>query len=259
MTDELNQLFDNAESDGVLTRESNDILMGSIGEVVVAGAEGRALETIESTEVTLVTILLDRSSSIKHRGLADAVRDGYGMLVDSMQNSREAEDIMTALWTFNHERNVVHSYVPVDEAAKLDTDNYSCGGRTSLYDTWCEAIASNVAYAQKLRNGGTPCRSVVVVITDGEDVGSDKTTNNCEKVTRDVLASEQFVTAFVGVGDDYDFRTIAERMGVPDGSICVDEKADESSLREIFELVSRSVSKVSQGSISPGPNTSFFD
>ena len=62
---------------------------------------------------------------------------------------------------------------------------------------------------------------MVVVITDGEDCGSRRSTRDCAKISHDLLGSEQFVLAFVGVGGDVDFRGVAKRMGLPQASLAV--------------------------------------
>lgn len=254
----LRNLFDDAVSTGLISRQSSTLLSGNLGPVVVAGAAGRDIEDIEASDVMLVTVLLDASSSIASRGLGKAVREGYNQLLDTFALSRERDSILMALWTFNDSRSVLHSYVPVSEAASLNRRNYRPAGCTALYDTWCEALAANVAYAQRLRESGTPCKSLMVVITDGEDVGSQRSPSDCAALSRDLLATEQFVLAFVGVGSDVDFRSVAQSMGVPERCIEVQSQATPQGLRDLFQMVSQSAIKVSQSRVGPGPNTGFF-
>jgi uncharacterized protein YegL len=247
-----------AVEDGVLSPESASLLSGHLGPVVVAGAAGYDVENLTASDVTLVTLLVDQSSSIAGRDLEDAVRGGQSMLVDSMAASREREGILVALWTFDDAHRALHSYVPVEQATRLDRTNYRSTGSTALYDTWCDALASNVAYAQQLRDAGTLCRSVVVVVTDGEDTSSKRTAGECARLSKDLLASEQFVLAFVGVGPDANFRAVARSMGIPDGSILEEKATTTSALRSVFQMVSQSTIRASQGRIQPGPSVGFF-
>jgi uncharacterized protein YegL len=233
-------------------------LSGSLGPVVVAGAAGMDLEDITASDVTLITMLIDSSTSIAQAGLEQAVRDGQNALLDAFDASREKESILVATWTFDSDVKVVHSYVPVDDAARLDAASYRAAGATHLYDTWCDALAANVAYAQRLRDGGTPCRSIVVVITDGEDCGSRRSAADCARLSSELLASEQFVLAFVGVGDDVQFRAVAKRMGIPDGSVEVQAQATAAGMRKVFQMVSQSAIRASQARIGPGRNAGFF-
>ncbi len=254
----LNNLFAGAVGSGVISAATSSLLTGNLGQLVVAGAAGKDAEDITATDVTLITILLDKSSSIGFAKLSRAVRDGYNQLVDAFSGSKESDSILMALWTFNDALKVIHSYVPVADAAKLDGRSYRPAGMTSLYDAWFDACAANVAYAQQLRDGGTPCRSLVVVITDGGDTSSRRAAADCAKISRDLLASEQFVLAFVGVGDDVDFKGVARSMGVPAGCTLVQTTATASALRKVFEMVSQSAIRMSQQKVQPGPNAGFF-
>lgn len=250
-------LIDQATAAGTLSPATSSFLSGSLGAVVIAGAAGKDAEDIVASDVTLVTLLVDASSSIHDRGLEDAVREGQNLLVDALGDTRERDSILMALWTFNHDLNVVHSYVGLDDVTRLDRRSYAGLGSTRLYDTWCDALTANVAYAQQLRSSGTPCKSVVVVVTDGEDCGSKRRAADCARISRDLLASEQFTLAFVGVGSG-DFRTIAREMGVPDGCVAVQAQATPSAIRQVFRMVSQSAIRASQGRIGPGPNAGFF-
>jgi uncharacterized protein YegL len=255
---DLRHLFAGAVDAGTWSADTSALLTGNLGAVIIAGAAGTALEDITASDVTLITVLIDASSSIAARNLEQAVREGQNALVDAFAGAKEATSILMALWTFADTTEVVHAYVPVGDAARLDRKSYRAHGSTRLYDTWCDALAANVAYGQQLRDGGTPCRSVVVVITDGEDCGSRRSAGDCAKVSRDLLASEQFILAFVGVGDDVDFHAVAKSMGVPDGCVAVQKDATASQLRRVFQLVSQSAIRASQGRIQPGAGAGFF-
>jgi hypothetical protein len=242
----------------LLSADTKSMLSGNLGTVVVAGAAGMDLEDITASDVTLVTVLIDESSSIHGAGLEQAVRDGQNALIDAFARSREKDSILLATWKFNHETTVLHSYVGIDDAVRLDASNYSGVGSTRLYDTWCDALAANVAYAQRLRDHGTPCRSIVVVITDGEDCGSRRRAIDCARISKDLLASEQFILAFVGVGPDPSFRAVARRMGIPDGCVEVQTDATPQTLRKVFHMVSQSAIRASRGLVAPGAGAGFF-
>lgn len=256
--DDVSQLFASAVATGVISPATSSLITGNLGPLVLAGAAGKALEDLSASDVTLVTVLIDASSSISSRGLEQAIRDGQNSLVEAFGGAKERDSILLALWTFSSDLDVLHSYVPVDQATRLDKKNYRASGSTRLYDTWCDALASNVAYAQRLRDGGTPTRSVVVVITDGEDVGSKRSTGDCARLSRDLLASELFTLAFVGVGTDVAFDQVARAMGLPDGCVLVQKDATPAGLRRTFQLVSRSAIRASQGRVQPGVNAGFF-
>ncbi|MCP4502820.1 MAG: hypothetical protein GY822_23010 [Deltaproteobacteria bacterium] len=74
----------------------------------------------------------------------------------------------------------------------------------------------------------------------------------------DLLASEQFVLAFVGVGNDGNFKKVARDMGVPKDCILVEKDATAAGMRKVFQMVSQSAIRVSQGAIAPGAHAGFF-
>ena len=164
----------------------------------------------------------------------------------------DAESLVVSLWLFDDQQRVVHSYVPAADAAALDTSNYRGGGATSLYDTWIDGLMANVAYAEQLRAGGTPCRSLAIIITDGEDTSSRKNAGQCARLTRDLLASERFTLAFVGVGNVVNFRRIASSMGLPDDCIAVDTQPTSESLERLLRQVSMAAVQLSMGTVQPG-------
>jgi hypothetical protein len=254
----LQTLFARAAQSGTLSAQSQSILSGDLGPLVVAGAAGRAVDEIQASDVTLVTIVIDASTSIASRGLQAAICAGQHLLLDAFAGSKQKDSVLVALWTFASEASVVHSYVPVEDATRLDDQTYRPDGTTHLFDTFCDAAAANVAYAQTLRDSGTPTKSILVVVTDGEDFGSRRPARVCRKLAADLLASEQFHLAFVGVGSDVDFVAVARSMGFVDGSILVQKDATPQALRAAFAMVSRSAIRASQGRIQPGPQSAGF-
>jgi len=154
--DEVAGLLAGAAASGVLSAQSSSLITGNLGKMVIAGAAGKALEDIVASDVTLITVLIDASSSIHDRGLEQAVRDGQNHLIDAFAGAKQKDAILMALWTFSSNLDVLHSYLPVTDAVRLDPKNYRGNGSTRLYDTWCDALAANVAYAQRLMQAGVP-------------------------------------------------------------------------------------------------------
>ncbi|MBS1153902.1 MAG: hypothetical protein H6Q89_5600 [Myxococcaceae bacterium] len=97
--DDLTGLLAGAVTSGVLSAQSSSLITGNLGKVVIAGAAGKALEDIVASDVTLITVLIDASSSIKGRGLEQAVRDGQNHLIDAFAGSKQKDAILMALWT----------------------------------------------------------------------------------------------------------------------------------------------------------------
>ena len=254
----LENLFAEAKDDGVLGALSQQILMTNVSPTVIAGANGKAAEEIDATDITLVTAVIDNSYSIRISGLVDAVMQGQNEMLQAMRNSKQEDGLLLAQWKLGSESELVHSYVPVSEALVFNTSNYDPQSGTALYDVWMDALSSNVAYAQTLAGTGTQVTSVAILITDGQDEHSSKyLARDCRALAMDLLQSETFHLAFIGVGEKRRFCTVAEEMGFPDSSVLV-ASATASEIRRAINLASQSIIRASQGLIQPGLNGGFF-
>ena len=255
---DVHDIFNNASETGMITPQSANLIIGNMGELVVQGANGIDTDDIESSDVTLVTIIIDRSQSMGH--LKDAVTESYKSMINSFIGSKQSDDIMVSLWIYGSDVSLVHSYTPVNDIDVNDTSWYQIGGMTALHDAWFNAVSSNVAYAQQLRDSGTPCKSIVVIATDGQENASRQVdAGKCKQLSHDLLKSEQFILAFVGIGPDEDeYKAEAENIGIPDGCIMIETDVNPSNLRRIFQVISQSAIKASQGQIIPGSSAGFF-
>ncbi len=207
-------------------------ITGNLGSVVVAGAPpARRSEDITASDVTLLITLLVDASWLDSRSPDSRPRCATARTCSSIAfaGSKERDAVLMALWTFNAEAKVLHGYLPVDEAVRLDVKSYRGAGATCLYDTWCDGSARRErrVRAAAARPERIPCRSVVVVVTDGEDVGSRRTRPRTERASRATCwRLEQFTLAFVGVGQAVDFEAVAAAMGVPKGCVLRAERRD---------------------------------
>jgi len=254
----LQSLFAAAQEDGTLGAASQQILLENLTPTVIAGANGKAAEEVDATNITLVTAVIDDSGSIKYSGLEDAVRQGQNEMLQAMAKSKQQDSVLIAQWKLGMNSELVHSYVPLSEAVAFDQHNYDPSSGTALYDVWMDALASNVAYAQTLAQTGAQVTSIALVITDGRDEHSTRyLSRDCRKLAEDLLMSETFHLAFIGVGEKRKFNTVAEEMGFPKQSILVAD-ATASEIRRAINLASQSIIRASQGLIQPGNQFGFF-
>lgn len=257
---EVKNILDEAVEEGIISQKVLQVI--DINDTVLAGINGTDVDDIQETEVTLVTLIIDDSGSIRFAGLADAIREGQNLLIEAIVNSKQKDNVKIAQWKLGSQSELVHSYIAADKAVRLNKSNYNPNSGTALYDVWAEALASNLVYAQQLKAKGTPVKNIVVIITDGQDEGSRKyDASDCKKINTDLLMSEQFVLAFVGMGntnaDETQFRLIAEEMGFPDGSVLTAD-ATPSEIRKVFNMVSQSAIRASQKAITAAGQNTFF-
>jgi hypothetical protein len=62
------------------------------------------------------------------------VREPPLTLLDAFAGTKERDAVLLACWTFSGTMDVLHSYVPVSDATRLDAKNYRASGSTALYD-----------------------------------------------------------------------------------------------------------------------------
>lgn len=254
----IQNLLTGAVDDGIISPASQQILVENINASVIAGAAGKDAEEIDAAEVTLVTVVIDDSNSISYRGNADSIIKGQNEMIQSLLNSKQKDEIMIAQWKLGSKSELMHSYVPVKDAELLNSKNYNPRSGTALYDVWVDALSSNIAYAQTLAATGTQVTSIAIILTDGMDEHSRKNTAaDCASITQDVMKSEMFHLAFIGVGNESSFRNVGKSMGFPDQSILV-ASATESEIRKAINIASQSIIRASQGMIQPGVNSGFF-
>jgi len=254
----LENLFEQAQEDGVLGAASQQVLVENLSPMVIAGASGKSAEEIDATEVTLVTAVIDDSGSIRFAGLADAVRQGQNEMLRALANSKQQDALMVAQWKLGSQSELIHSYVPVADAEALNKKNYNPQSGTALYDVWMDALASNIAYAQTLAATGAQVTSIALIITDGQDQHSHRyLARDCRKLATELLQSETFHLAFIGVGEQREFQVVAEEMGFMPASVLVAD-ATASAIRRAINLASQSIIRASQGLIQPGSQAGFF-
>ena len=251
---EISEILDGALEDGNLSSDSHSLIYGNITDNTIVGSGGQDIESINSAEVTLISLLVDESSSIEYSGLTQSVIDGVNTIIDALKDTKKKDSIKMSIWTFNGEVKVINGFIGIEDIEKFGND-YRPDGTTSLYDVTFEAMSANLIYAQDLIDNGVSVQSIVAVITDGDDVGSDRSITDVSKVAKDLLKTERFVNAYVGVGDSTDHADISKQMGFP---AFMKGNATASEMRGLMKMLSQSIVKNSQSVIGQSSNNSFF-
>lgn len=157
-------------------------------------------DTLGATEYTLVTIVVDVTSSVADfsKELLDTVKS----VINACQRNPRADNLMVRLLLFNDSRQEVHGFVPLSQ---IDANAYKplkCYGATALYDAAYDAVAATNAYAKDLFAQDFDVNAAIYIITDGMD--------NCSGVSPAAVADqvrkaikqeylESLITVLVGV------------------------------------------------------------
>ena len=203
-----------------LSVQSVGILVNNLTPVTLAGAQGVGINDLAGDEVTLYVPVVDATGSMQR--FRPTVIASYNEQLDALLASNAADSILMSTFLFNNHSTLLHSYLPLDRAIRLDMGNYDPDLNTALYDATLDAITSAVAYAQSLRDSGIRVKVVVVVISDGEDNASRHTSSAVKSVVTDLLNQEIYTFAMVAFGTegkkiaDLDGKTVKATGAVTD-------------------------------------------
>jgi uncharacterized protein YegL len=221
-------------------------LVNNLNNTVLMGCVGTAVDDLDATEATLVSVVLDMSSSMS--GYQSEVITAYNTMLDALKGSKAAASIMLSTWTFSDSPNLLHGYLPVGQVQKLSTNEYSPNGMTALYDTVMGTMTGIVSYGQKLLDNGVPNRRIIFVLSDGGDNRSKARAGQVKTASQGLITQEAYTLAYAGFGSS-DLKQIADDIGFPE---VITTSASESEIRKIFHQVSQSIIRVSQGATAGG-------
>lgn len=245
-TQNVSNLFQQSVAAGAMSPKSKDVLnIPDMGPAIQQGM-GIVADDVPASEVILVSLLLDDSGSISMANNEQVIRDGVNTIIDSLRKSKQDDNILVKIQYLNG--TLLCPYLPLKDVPLLDGQNFRATGQTPLYDQTALVLAGVFAKTQEFANNGTPVRSVTMVVTDGADYGSRKHTPDTVKVlVEDLYMQESHIIAGMGIDDHghTDFSQVFKSMGVRDAWILTPSNSP-SEIRKAFQVVSQSVTKVSQ-------------
>jgi hypothetical protein len=242
----VNQLFQNAEEEGLLSKKASQALMvmPDIGALIQAGL-GIPVDDVTASEVILVTVMPDDSGSISSAGREQDVRDGHNLVIDSLIASKQRDNILMHTRYLNGK--ILFPYRPIDQAVRMDKKNYLANGGTPLYDQTVVLLGTVFAKTLEFENNGVPVRTVSLIITDGEDVHSSNAfARDVAKIVEEMVAMETHIIAAIGIDNGRtDFKTVFRNMGIPKQWVLTPSNT-ESEIRKAFQVFSQSAVRASQ-------------
>jgi hypothetical protein len=244
-TPNLNQLFQSAQDDGILSQTSLQALtIHDIGAQIQAGL-GIPAHNVTASEVILVTLMPDDSGSIRYANNDATVRAGHNTVIDALQHTSQNHNILAHNRYLNG--TVLYPYCPVTQAIRMDSKNYDPKLGTPLYDQTVVLLGTVLAKAQEFSDNGVPVRTVTLIITDGADAHSQKANaRTVRSLIQDMLRTETHIIAGMGIDDGQtNFRQIFQDMGIRDEWILTPGNSHRE-IQHAFQLFSQSAVRVSQ-------------
>jgi hypothetical protein len=246
-TVQLGALFGAAHEDGELSAQALQALTINvdIGAQIQAGL-GIAPDDVPASQVVLVTMMPDDSGSIRFGGNAQRVRDGHNVVLEALARSKQKEDILAHTRYLNG--HVLYPYRRLEDAVRMDSQNYDPNLGTPLYDQLAVLLGTVLAKTRQFEDGGVPVRTVSLILTDGADEGSIvQTPKSLRPILDDMLRQEKHIVAAMGIDDgSTDFKKVFRDIGIPDRWILTPGNTDQE-IRRAFQTFSQSAVRASQG------------
>jgi hypothetical protein len=157
-------------------------------------------EVLGATEYTLVTIVVDTTSSVA--SFSKELLKTLKSVIAACQRSPRTENLMVRLLLFNNKRHEVHGFIPLSQ---IDVNAYQplkCRGITALYDAVYDAVSATNLYAQTLFAQDFDVNAAIYIITDGMDncsgIGAKEVAEQIQRAMKQEEL-ESLITVLIGV------------------------------------------------------------
>lgn len=223
------------------------------------GFSAKRIGDLGATEYTLVSLVVDESSSVA--GFRDAIEACVKESVRACRHSPRSDNLLLRCLTFQSRLREVHGFRPLTEC---DVDNYTGsvvpGGTTALLDACHNAVEATARYGKDLLAQDFQANAIVIVITDGDDNASAMTAASVKDAIGATMRSEALEsirTVLVGVntgGGQLSSYLKAIKDGIGFDQYVDIADASDKNLAKLADFISKSVSSQSQSLGTGGPS-----
>ena len=183
---------------------------------------------------THVTFVLDSSGSMS--SIADDTRGGFNTF---LAEQREEDGTATvSLYDFNTTVTPLYRSIPIEEAERLDADNYTPGGKTALHDALATAITETADEIETRPPAEVPDNVVVVALTDGKENASETPQEQIRELVETYRTDHDWEFLFIGANQDA--ALTAQEMGM-DGDRALTMDHSEEGTLAAYESASENV------------------
>lgn len=188
--------------------------------------------------LTEMVFILDRSGSMA--GLESDTIGGFNAMVEKQKREQGEAYISTVL--FDHESEVLHDRVNIQDVLPMTDRDYTVRGCTALIDAIGGAIHHIGNIHKYARQQDVPEHTVFVITTDGMENASRRYTS--EKVKQMIRRQqEKYGWEFLFLGANIDAVETARHFGISEDR-AVNYHADHQGTALVYESVCEAVSNV---------------
>lgn len=204
-------------------------------------------EQLGVEETINAVFIIDKSGSVFK--YVDELNNAWNEFITRMQKSHHANKIMVSVIEFNHNVDVVHGFRPISELKPIDM-RPRIDGTTALYNAVETGLKNALDYRKDLENSGVNCKTLLFVITDGDDnqSGGPPAAAKVKDLIQELLQEERnfmsFESILFGVGEEAKFEEAQQLMGIKHLAK-VGTSADD--IRKMIGMISQSITSASAG------------
>lgn len=199
---------------------------------------------ISVSETINVVFIIDKSGSVS--AYNDDLNNILNEFLHELQKSHVSDRVLASVIEFNQDIDVKSAFHPIVDVKDFNVKPY---GMTNLYGAVLAGLENAVAYKDEQANNGLTSKTLVFIITDGEDncgVNPDLVKNKIAEIYKDEMNSFSFSVIMFGLGNEADFDKARENMGIkPQMLAKLGTTAKE--LRKMVGFISSSVSSSASG------------
>lgn len=190
--------------------------------------------------MTDVILLVDESTSIAYYGLEGEMANGIVNIKDDLLGTKNKDSIRVCVLRFGAQVPKDVDFVPLE---KMDTSYSSWQRQTKLYESICVANNLMLQHIKAMEEKKVYVNGLVIVATDGEDVGSAHFYDNAKEAIR-TLHGKEVDFQYICIGADA--IKCAYGLGLRDDEILkVEDTNDPHKVRQQWAMASASAKSAS--------------
>lgn len=201
-------------------------------------------DEIQTDETINCVFVVDISPSVQ--SYINDLNHAFNDFISHMQQSHLADQLLVSVVEFHEQVAVRSGFQPVTYLPTLHF--VPSGGGTALYDATMRGLRQAVDYRNTLMVSGINVKTLLFVITDGEDNSSTTSAAQVKAELQRIEADERnmfsFTTVLFGVGNATAFGKAQRDMGIRHLATIGTSGAE---IRRMIGIISQSVSSVAGG------------
>ncbi len=207
-------------------------------------------DDIEVDETINAVFVIDTSYSIER--YVKELNFAFNDFVEAMQKSHVADKLLVSVIEFDATVRIVTGFQPISKVQHFDFSK-KLGGATSLYDATLKGLNSALDYRKNLENSGVETKTLLFIITDGEDNNSKnpplKVKKIIDKIKQEERSAFSFTSILFGVGEQANFDKARTDMGIEH---LAKIGATGQDMKKMIGFISQSINSMSSGKAGQG-------